>query len=188
MAEANQKIDQCFLVSKDTESRCDNPEQLPPEVLSKRWMYWQMTKAVSRKFVRATFSMHTWAALNRSILANFLPDNLLFRHKAHQRGVCNRCGLCCKIQFRCPFFVDEGPFNTRCSIYMTPHVPTACLKFPVNPSDLHMLQREIGHACSFYFEGRPKKLNFFEFARLYYQGMREQMAKRKLKEVTESGD
>jgi hypothetical protein len=90
-----------------------SPPELPPEIPSRQWMYRQMFFAVAKKFVRAPFSLHTWAALRRTMMSNFLPDNLAYRYKAYQRGECNRCGLCCKIQFQCPFFVDEGPYNTR---------------------------------------------------------------------------
>jgi len=120
-------------------------------------------------------------------LSNVLPDNLLYRYKAYQQGECNRCGLCCKIQFQCPFFVDEGPYNTHCAIYTT-HAPNACLKFPVDPTDLKLLQREVGNACTFYYDGAPQKLSVFEFTRLYTEGVRQQLAKRKLKEAAESGD
>jgi hypothetical protein len=160
----------------------------PTEVPSRRWMYWQMTLAVAKKVAHAPFSIHTWAALRRTLLANALPDNILFRYKAYQRGECNRCGLCCKIQFECPFLIDEGPFNTRCSIYTTPHAPQACLKFPLDPMDLRLLQREVGNACTFYYEGAPRTLSILEFLKLYTQGVRQQFAKRKLKEVSESGD
>ena len=37
--------------------------ELPPEVPSRRWMYWQMTRAVTKKVAHAPFSIHTWAAL-----------------------------------------------------------------------------------------------------------------------------
>jgi hypothetical protein len=161
------------------------PPPLPPEVPSRAWMYRQMTKAVIKKIARGTFSLHSWGALRRHMLANLLPDNLVYRYKAYQRGECNRCGLCCKIQFQCPFFVDEGPYNTRCSIYTTPHAPQACLKFPLDPADLRLLQREIGNACTFYYEGEPQKLSILEFAKLYTQGVREQLAKRKLKEAAD---
>ncbi|HJQ22635.1 MAG TPA: hypothetical protein VKA60_01880 [Blastocatellia bacterium] len=161
---------------------------LPPEVPSRRWMYGQMFRAVIKKIIRAPLSIHTWAALRRTILSNFLPDNLVYRYKAYQRGECNRCGLCCKIQFQCPFFVDEGPFNTRCAIYTTPAAPQACLKFPLDPTDLKLLQREVGNACTFYYEGAPQKLSILEFVKLYTQGVRQQLAKRKLKEAADSGD
>jgi len=166
----------------------DQSIHLPVEIASKRWMYSQMTRAVLKKIVRSPFSIHTWGALRRTVLSNFVPDNILYRYKAYQRGECNRCGLCCKIQFNCPFLIDEGPFNTRCSIYTTPHAPQACLKFPLDPMDLRLLQREVGNACTFYFEGAPQKLSILEFARLYAQGLRQHLAKRKLKEATESGD
>jgi phage tail protein X len=163
-------------------------QELPPEVPSRRWMYWQMTMAVTRKVIRAPYSLHTWGALRRHLLAIVLPDNLLYRYKAYQRGECNRCGLCCKIQFQCPFFVDEGPFNTRCSIYTTPYVPSACAKFPMDPMDLKLLQREVGNACTFYYEGAPQKLSILDFAKLYTEGIRQQLAKRKLKEAADSGN
>jgi hypothetical protein len=147
-----------------------------------------MFVAVVKKIVRAPFSMHTWAALRRTVLASFLPDNIIYRYKAYQRGECNRCGLCCKIQFQCPFFIDEGPYNTRCSIYTTPHAPSACVKFPLDPTDLKLLQREIGNACTFYFEGAPRKLSILDFSKLYIHGVRQQLAKRKLKEISESAD
>ncbi|HYP28618.1 MAG TPA: hypothetical protein VE262_18045 [Blastocatellia bacterium] len=169
-------------------SQSNEPPELPPEVPSRRWMYTQMVKAVSKKVMHAPFSIHTWAALRRSLLANLLPDNLLYRYKAYQRGECNRCGLCCKIQFQCPFYIEEGPYNTRCGIYTTPHVPTACVKFPLDPLDLKLLQREVGNACTFYYEGEPQTLSILEFVKLYTQGVRQQLAKRKLKEVTNSGD
>ncbi|HKV41311.1 MAG TPA: hypothetical protein VJX67_19045 [Blastocatellia bacterium] len=156
---------------------------LPPEVPSRRWVYQQMVRAVLKKVIRAPFSIHTYAALRRTLVSSLLPDNLLYRYKAYQRGECNRCGLCCKIQFQCPFFVDEGPYNTHCSIYTTPHAPSACVKFPVDPLDLKLLQREVGNACTFYFEGAPQKLSVLEFVRLYTEGVRQQFAKRKLKEV-----
>lgn len=164
------------------------PPPLPPEVPSRQWMYWQMFRAVTKKVIRAPFSLHTWAALRRAMISNFLPDTLAYRYKAYQQGECNRCGLCCKIQFQCPFFLDEGEYNTRCSIYTTPHAPSACLKFPLDPTDLKLLQREIGNACTFYFEGAPQKLSIIDFARLYAQGVRQHFAKRKLKEAPENGD
>jgi len=164
------------------------PGELPPGVPSRRWMYWQMTRAVSKKVSRAPFSLHTWAALRRTLLSNILPDNILFRYKAYQQGECNRCGLCCKIQFQCPFFVDGGEYNTSCSIYTTPHAPQACLKFPLDPMDLKLLQREVGNACTFYYEGAPQTLSILEFVKLYTIGVRQQLAKRKLKEAPESGD
>jgi hypothetical protein len=161
---------------------------LPAEVPSRRWMYSQMIRAFTKKVVRAPFSVHTWGALRRALLANVLPDNLVYRYKAYQRGECNRCGLCCKIQFQCPFFIDEGTNNTRCSIYTTPHAPSACLKFPLDPTDLKLLQREVGNACTFYYEGEPQKLSVLEFAKLYTQGVRQQLSKRKLKEASDNAD
>lgn len=188
MEQGNQPDRRVLHVFSNILSKQTEPPDLPPEVPSRRWMYWQMTRAVTLKILHAPFSIHTWAALRRSLLSNILPDNLIYRYQAYRRGECNRCGLCCKIQFQCPFFIDEGEFNTRCSIYTTPHAPQACLKFPLDPTDLRLLQREIGDACTFYYEGGPKKLTILEFAKLYTEGVRQHFAKRKLKEVTDSGE
>jgi len=188
MPEEKQQVGKVIHVFNNILTGRTQQAELPPEIPSRSWLFWQMTLAVSKKVVRAPYSIHTLAALPRHILATVLPDNLLYRYKAYQRGECNRCGLCCKIQFQCPFFVDDGPFNTRCSIYATPHVPAACVKFPMDPMDLKLLQREVGNACTFYYEGAPRKLNILEFARLYTEGVRQQLAKRKLKEAAEGGD
>lgn len=166
----------------------EKAEDLPPGVRSRRWMHWQMVRAVALKVIHAPFSIHSWAALRRQVMASFLPDNLLDRYKAYQRGECNRCGLCCKIQFQCPFFVDEGPFNTHCGIYTTPHAPSACVKFPLDPLDLKLLQREVGNACTFYYEGAPQRLTVLDFAKLYTQGVRQHLAKRKLKEAADNAE
>ena len=173
-----------------TNSEPNKPENggLPAEVPSRRWLYWQMTLAVTKKIAHAPFSIHTWGALRRSLLSNVLPDNILFRYKAYQRGECNRCGLCCQIQFKCPFFVDDGPNNTRCSIYTTPYAPQACLKFPLDPMDLRLLQRQVGNACTFYYEGAPQTLSVLEFLKLYTQGVKQVLGKRKLKEAADGGD
>jgi hypothetical protein len=168
----------------DSSGSADFPRQVP----SRRWMYRQMFLAVAKKIAHAPFSIHTWGALRRTLLANLLPDNILYRYKAYQRGECNRCGLCCKIQFQCPFLVDEGFNETRCAIYTTPHAPQACLKFPLDPMDLRLLQREVGNACTFYYEGAPQTLSILEFVKLYREGLRQQLAKRKLKEAPDSGD
>jgi hypothetical protein len=164
--------------AEQTESRGHSP--------SRRWIYGQMILAVAKKIAHAPFSIHSWGALRRTVMANFLPDNILYRYKAYQRGECNRCGLCCRIQFQCPFLIDEGPYNTRCGIYTTPHAPQACVKFPLDPMDLRLLQREVGNACTFYYEGAPQTLSLIEFVKLYMQGMRQQLAKRRLKEAAES--
>jgi hypothetical protein len=188
MTEEKRQASRVIHVFTNIMNQPQRPDTLPPEVPSRRWLYSQMTWAVVKKVVRAPFSIHTWGALRRHTLASMLPDNLAYRYKAYQRGECNRCGLCCKIQFQCPFFIDEGPYNTRCSIYTTPHAPQACLKFPLDPKDLKLLQREIGNACTFYYEGAPQKLTLLDFAKLYTQGVRQQLAKRKLKEASDSVD
>ena len=123
-------------------------------------MFWN----VSRKVVRAPISLHTFHALRRTILPQILPDDLLYRWKPYQKGECNRCGACCQVQFQCTFMVDDGDNLTHCRIYTSDHSPKACLMFPIDPFDLHMLQREIDSRCTFYYEGAPEPIPRLEYA------------------------
>ncbi len=136
----------------------------PDEVPSKAEMYRQMFVNVARKVVRAPISLHTWGALRRTIMPQLLPDELLYRWRPYRKGECNRCGACCAIQFQCSFMVQDEANLTHCRIYQTEHAPQACLQFPFDPIDLHMLQREIGHKCVFYYEGEPEPIPRLEYA------------------------
>jgi len=128
-----------------------------------------MARNVTKKVVRAPISVHTWGALRRTILPQILPDELLRRWKPYQKGECNRCGACCQIQFQCSFMVrDEGDL-THCSIYQSDHAPQACLVFPIDPLDLHMLQREIGWECVFTYEGAPAPIPRAEYAMIVFR-------------------
>ncbi|HEY9232804.1 MAG TPA: hypothetical protein VIS78_11680, partial [Blastocatellia bacterium] len=76
MAEEKQQGGRVLHVFANIASPSAKAFDLPPEVPSRRWMYGQMFRAVAKKVIRAPFSIHTWAALRRTILSNFLPDNL----------------------------------------------------------------------------------------------------------------
>ncbi|MDX2029558.1 MAG: hypothetical protein SF339_02745 [Blastocatellia bacterium] len=110
-----------------------------------------------RKLIGFTYTKHSYGATRRWVLAKVLPDKILYRWKPYQRGGCNRCGLCCKIVFRCPFFY-EGDGTTACMIYTSEkHAPPPCVVFPIDPQDLAEVQREVAPApCPFYFEGQPE--------------------------------
>lgn len=164
----------------------------PSEVPPKPQLYWQMVANVTKKVVRAPISIHTWGALRRTILPQILPDELLFRWKPYRKGECNRCGACCQIQFQCSFMVrDEGDL-THCSIYQSDHAPKACHVFPVDPLDLHMLQREIGGVCTFYYEGAPEPIPPFDYAlivaRHLVEKTRKSLKSRKRRPALESVD
>ncbi|MCC6744211.1 MAG: hypothetical protein IT175_10145, partial [Acidobacteria bacterium] len=145
--------------------------EIPPPPLiddatlpSRPSLYWEMARNVTKKVIRAPISIHTWGALRRTVLPQILPDELLRRWKPYQMGECNRCGACCQIQFQCSFMVQEPDNLTHCTIYQSDHAPQACLNFPIDPLDLHMLQREIGNRCVFYYEGAPEPIPRVEFA------------------------
>ena len=164
----------------------------PSEVPPKSNMYRQMVWNVSKKVFRAPISLHTWGALRRTLLPQILPDELLYRWKPYQKGTCNRCGACCQIQFQCSFMVQDDEDLTHCSIYQSDHAPKACLVFPVDPLDLHTLQREIGYVCTFYYEGAPEPIPPFEYARIItrhlFDRARRGLKNRKRRPALESAD
>ena len=110
-----------------------------------------------RKVVGFLYTKHSYGATRRYLLSILLPDKILYRWKPYQRGGCNRCGLCCKIVFKCPFYF-ESDTSTACMIYTSKrHAPPPCVVFPIDPVDLAEVQREVSPApCPFYFEGQPE--------------------------------
>ena len=128
---------------------------LPP-IPSDSWVYSMKAYAGLRKSLGFLYTTHSYGATRRWLMATFLPDKILYRWKPYQRGGCNRCGLCCKIVFKCPFFYEDGK-TTACMIYTTKHAVPPCVTFPVDPQDLLEVQREVAPApCPFYFEGQPE--------------------------------
>jgi len=109
-----------------------------------------------RKILGFLYTKHSYGAARRWVLAHTLPDRILYRWKPYQRGGCNRCGLCCKIVFRCPFFL-ENEHTTACMVYTTKHASPPCVVFPIDPTDLREVQRQVAPApCPFYYEGEPE--------------------------------
>jgi hypothetical protein len=134
----------------------DPPAEIEIPTPSDWWVYWQKTVTAARKILGFCYTKHSYSATRRWLLATFLPDRILYRWKPYQRGGCNRCGLCCKLVFRCPFFL-ENEHTTACMIYSTKHAVPPCVIFPIDPIDLREVQREIAPApCPFYFEGEPE--------------------------------
>ena len=128
---------------------------LPP-IPSDMWVYRMKFYAGFRKVLGYFYTTHSYGATRRWIMAKTLPDKILNRWKPYQKGECNRCGLCCKIVFNCPFFFEDGK-TTACMIYTTKHAVPPCVSFPADPNDLREVQREVAPApCPFYFEGQPE--------------------------------
>jgi hypothetical protein len=125
--------------------------------LSDREIYRRKAYIGFRKIIGFFYTKHSYGAVRRWVLAKILPDRILYRWKPYQRGGCNRCGLCCKIVFRCPFFYEDEN-TTACLIYTSPkHAPPPCVVYPIDPTDLAEVQREVAPApCPFYFEGQPE--------------------------------
>ena len=82
---------------------------------------------------------------------------------------------------------DEGEL-THCSIYQSDHGPKACHVFPFDPLDLHMLQREIGNSCTFYYEGEPEPIPRLEYAKIVLRHLVEKSRNRKRRPALESNN
>src|SRR6266545_3398766 len=98
--------------------------------LSDREIYRRKAYIGFRKIIGFFYTKHSYGAVRRWVLAKILPDRILYRWKPYQRGGCNRCGLCCKIVFRCPFFYEDEN-TTACLIYTSPkHAPrhASCIR------------------------------------------------------------
>ena len=133
------------------------PPEIEIPILSEAEIFRKKTIIARKKIAGFFYTKHSYGAARRWVLATVLPDRILYRWKPYQRGGCNRCGLCCKFIFRCPFFV-ENEETTACMIYMDPkHQAPPCVVFPIDPIDLREVQREAAPApCPFYFEGQPE--------------------------------
>jgi len=67
-----------------------------------------------------------------------------------REGECARCGLCCRIMFRCPHFDGEG-----CDNYENRY--EQCRAFPIDSRDTDLI-REMGGECGFRFKRRAEPL------------------------------
>lgn len=132
-------------------------EQLQIPQLSEWEIYKHKAYIGYRKIIGFLYTDHSYGATRRWVLSHILPDKILYRWQPYKRGECNRCGLCCKIVFTCPFY-HEGETTSACAIYTSPkHAPTPCVTFPFDPIDLREVQKQVAPApCPFYFEGQPE--------------------------------
>ena len=131
--------------------------QLDIPKLSDEEIYRKKVYIAFRKVLGFLYTDHSYGALRRWAFSKILPDRVLYRWQPYRKGECNRCGLCCKIVYRCPFFV-ENEQGTACAIYTdSRHAPSACVVFPIDPKDIQEVHRQVAPApCPFYFEGEPE--------------------------------
>src|SRR5262245_5582911 len=113
-----------------------SPAEIRLPSLSESEIYRRKAYIGFRKLTGFLYTKHSYGATRRWVLSKVLPDKVLYRWKPYQRGGCNRCGLCCKIVFRCPFFYEEEN-TTACLIYTSPkHAPPSCVVFAIDRGDL----------------------------------------------------
>jgi hypothetical protein len=155
------------------------PKQSAPEIYRKK------AYIAFRKIAGFLYTDHSYGAARRWLLPQILPDKVLYRWQPYRKGECNRCGLCCKIVYRCPFFVEHEQ-GTACSIYTDPkHFPSACVAFPIDPRDIQEVHKQIAPApCPFHFEGAPEHPTTWGALKAYW---REEWEKR-LDKVKEAFD
>src|SRR3990167_6735270 len=66
-----------------------------------------------------------WSKVRRFYITNYRPD-YVDRIKAMREGDCARCGMCCRILFRCPHLDGEN----QCTIYESRY--QQCRTFPID--------------------------------------------------------
>lgn len=71
------------------------------------------------------------------LLTTHHPKKISLRH-----GECNRCGACCKIIFKCPFYQEKEGLGI-CAIYGRHFVQ--CRLFPLESKDLIGLEEKCGY-------------------------------------------
>jgi len=155
-----------------------------PNIVTPGYVFRGKLRATVLKGYFMLFSIHPWVSIQRALMSIMIPENLLTRWKAYKKGDCNRCGLCCKIEFNCSFLADNTDGTYNCTIYQTSHAMSACRTFPINPKDLEEIQNKIAPygQCGFYFEGAPADLTFGEVVKLYFRGIRDQISGKKAAE------
>jgi len=80
----------------------------------------------------ATFSILVWGKLRRTYLC-FVRKDYVRQGHAHRHGECRRCGRCCLMLYRCPFYhLEDG--LPACRIHETK--PRVCRIFPIDERDL----------------------------------------------------
>ncbi len=95
-----------------------------------------------------------WGKLRRSLLVA-LRKNTVVHSLERRRGECLRCGSCCKILFRCPYY-DDSNGRPLCTIY--DDRPGVCGLFPIDERDVQ--DRDIVNPfvrCGYRFEAGGNK-------------------------------
>ena len=79
---------------------------------------------------------------------------------SQREGSCIRCGKCCKIIFKCPFF-DESTSPSHCLIYK--HRSKVCKLFPLNEKDIE----DVNHLCGFSFQSDKEEIPILQPSETY---------------------
>lgn len=91
------------------------------------------------------------AGTYRRLLWNYCRPGYVRRNLAARRGECKRCGVCCRLAWRCRCMAYVNGLPT-CSIYNTFRLRN-CSNFPIDRRDL--ADRDIvapGTVCGYYWD------------------------------------
>ena len=97
----------------------------------------------------------SWGKFRRFALCVFAPGSV--RRAIEKRlGQCARCGICCRLPFKCSFLKANPAGELGCSVY--PLRPPNCRVFPIDGRDI--AERDLiagGTVCGFSFPAGGKE-------------------------------
>ncbi|MDP3981455.1 MAG: hypothetical protein Q8Q33_08595 [Chlamydiota bacterium] len=110
----------------------------------------KVTDITTQKHIQGTnkvLFLQLVGKFRRFIKVNFFRNhvNTLLTKRT---GECNRCGACCRIVFKCPFYFEQDGLGS-CKIYGK-HF-TQCTFYPIEPKDLIGLEKD----CDYSFTSNP---------------------------------
>jgi uncharacterized protein len=87
----------------------------------------------------------------RRFLWNVFRPKYVERQLASRSGACRRCGACCKLVVKCPYFTEDNG-QPACKVYAKFRFSN-CTKFPIDRFDLAERDRVYPHLpCGYSWE------------------------------------
>lgn len=92
----------------------------------------------------------------RRVYLSYCRKKYTLEKIVQRSGECKRCGSCCKLLFKCPFF-QETENEARCLIYKNRSL--VCRFYPIDERDVEELKRAYGKICGFHFNNKNSNGN-----------------------------
>ena len=103
-----------------------------------------------RKKTERSFLGQVIRKCRRFFLGTLHPDYIEKSIAETREGECHRCGLCCELVYRCPFFGRDAQNLPYCRVYGELR-PANCRNYPFDAVDSEIDQ------CGFRFKTADKK-------------------------------